>query len=152
MCKVVPNGIFRGESGFQWLQLGWMALDSHRQHAYAATTKTAERDIEWDQGVRYSILLDLPYFNPLRMCVIDPMHNLLLGTAEHMLSVWIDLARQHFDDIQCKVDSFTTPGRIPTKIAAGFSGFNGVIGHYYFPCLPSKTLFHINIITAGNYL
>ncbi len=63
------------------------------------------------------------------MCVIDPMHNLLLGTAKHMLSVWKDLnllTNVHLQEIQTKVDKFVTPddiGRIPTKIASGFSGF-----------------------------
>ena len=51
-----------------------------------------------------------------------PMHNLLLGMAKHMLAVWKD----HFESIQKKVDSFVTPsdvGRIPFRIASGFSGF-----------------------------
>lgn len=63
------------------------------------------------------------------MCVIDPMHNLLLGTAKHVLSVWKDLgtlSRKHFDDIQLKVNSFLAPddvGRIPSKIESGFASF-----------------------------
>ncbi len=47
------------------------------------------------------------------------MHNLLLGTAKRFLSVFCL-------SIQGKVDSFITPsdvGRIPSKIASGFSGF-----------------------------
>ena len=42
-------------------------------------------------GCRYSILLDLPYFDPVRMTIIDPMHNLFLGTAKHIMlkNVWI---------------------------------------------------------------
>ncbi len=32
-------------------------------------------------GVRYSVLLELPYFDAPRMCIVDPMHNLLLGSA-----------------------------------------------------------------------
>ena len=31
--------------------------------------------------VRWTELLRLPYFNPIRHCVIDPMHNLFLGIA-----------------------------------------------------------------------
>lgn len=61
------------------------------------------------------------------MCIFDPMYNLLLGTAKHMLSVWIDLnllSSSNFKDIQDRVDSFFTPedvGCIRTKIASGFS-------------------------------
>ena len=38
-------------------------------------------------GCRYS---SLPYFNPIRMLPIDPMHTLFLGVAKHILSkVWM---------------------------------------------------------------
>ena len=43
------------------------------------------------------------------MCIIDPMHNLLLGTGK--------------DEIQSKVDSFNVPNDAGTKISSGFSGF-----------------------------
>ena len=85
--------------------------------------------MEKEYGCRYSVLLKLPYFDPVMMCVIDPMHNLLLGTAKHMLSVWKEkeiLKSNHFEIIQECVGSFVTPsdvGRIPSKIASGFSSF-----------------------------
>lgn len=41
-----------------------------------------------DIGVCYSILLELPYFDPIRFHVIDPMHNLLLGSAKHVMETW----------------------------------------------------------------
>ena len=74
------------------------------------------------------MLLELPYYDVIRYCVIDPMHNLLLGTARHMLNVWTAggvVNKSHYAMIQEKVDSFVTPeiGRIPSKIASGFSGF-----------------------------
>ena len=67
------------------------------------------------------------------------MHNLLLGTAKHMLTVWKAqgvFLDKHFASIQDTVDMFVTPsdvGRIPTKISSGFSGSlqnSGVTGHY----------------------
>ncbi len=66
-------------------------LDKHKEFAIkhqAAKTKAQQKVIEREHGCRYSVLLQLPYFDPIRMCVIDPIHNLLLGTAKHMLSVW----------------------------------------------------------------
>ena len=63
------------------------------------------------------------------MCVIDPMHNLLLGTARHILSVWQELGiikEELLGDIQAKVNAFVTTndiGCIPSKLASGFSGF-----------------------------
>ena len=62
------------------------------------------------------------------MCIIDPMHSLLLGTAKHILSVWKEkgiIKGSQFDMLQARVDLFQTPsdvGRIPSKIS-GFSSF-----------------------------
>ena len=44
-------------------------------------TKTELRENESKYGVRYSELFRLEYFDPIRMHVIDPMHNLLLGLS-----------------------------------------------------------------------
>ena len=57
------------------------------------------------------------------------MHNILLGTAKHMLTIWKTrdiISDSQFHSIQEKVDSFVAPsdvGRIPGKIASGFSSF-----------------------------
>ena len=81
-----------------------------------------QRKIEREYGVRYSVLLELPYFNAPRMCVIDPMHNLLLGTAKHTIEVWKHLSildSKTFNIIQQNVDGFIAPpdiGRFPSDI------------------------------------
>ena len=49
----------------------------------SCTTKTELKQTESRTGCRYSVLLKLPYFNAPRMLVIDPMHNLFLGSAKH---------------------------------------------------------------------
>lgn len=36
------------------------------------------------------MLMELPYFNPIRLSVVDPMHNLFLGTAKHVTQYWIE--------------------------------------------------------------
>ena len=85
--------------------------------------------MESQLGCRYSVLLKLPYFNPINMLVIDPMHNLFLGTAKHMLKLWLkkDLIKKaDFDSLQNTVDSIVVPsevGRVPHKIKTGFSAF-----------------------------
>ena len=107
-------------------------LESHRYHAFKhknAQNRSQEISIERNEGCRFSVLLQLPYFDPIRMCIIDPMHNLLLGTSKRMMEVWSSMKlieSKQLLDIQCIVDSFVTPsdvGRIPSKIASGFSGF-----------------------------
>jgi hypothetical protein len=51
------------------------------------TSKSERESLERDFGTRYSVLLELVYFDPIRMTALDPMHNLFLGTAKHMMSV-----------------------------------------------------------------
>ena len=106
--------------------------ESHFRHAKQHKNARLGREkkaIEREYGCRYSVLLELPYYDIVRFCVIDPMHNLLLGTAKHVLSVWKStgvIGESHFDDIQSKFDAFVTPtdiGRIPGKIRSGFSSF-----------------------------
>lgn len=92
-------------------------------------TRATQINIERDFGIRYTVLLELPYFDAARMCVTDPIHNLLLGTAKSITELWKTssvLSSRDFDVIQQKVDSFVTPadiGRLPMKISSGFSGF-----------------------------
>lgn len=94
-----------------------------------AKTNAEQKELEREHGVRYSVLNELAYFDPPRMCVVDPMHNLLLGTSKHMINVWKTsgiLTDKDFDKIQERVNSVTTPndmGRMPLKIASGFAGF-----------------------------
>lgn len=63
------------------------------------------------------------------MCIIDPMHNLLLDTAKHMVELWRDggiIQSKDLEEIQAKVDGFICPsdmGRMPSKISSSFSGF-----------------------------
>ena len=78
-------------SYFNWDE--W-ELRTNEQHRLAAArhnnsnTTSQQKEIERETGVRYSVLLKLPYFYASRMCIIDPMHNLLLGTARHMVLTW----------------------------------------------------------------
>ena len=87
------------------------------------------REIEQNHGVRYTELLGLPYFDSPRFVVVDPMHNILLGSAKLLTTIWKDngvLPGSEFNAIQESVDKFVTPadiGRIPHKIASNFSSF-----------------------------
>ena len=36
----------------------------------------------------YSVLFQLPYYDAIRFALIDPMHNLLLRSAKHVLKTW----------------------------------------------------------------
>ena len=94
-----------------------------------ANSKTAIQELEVKYGMRYSALVDLPLYDSIRFAAIDPMHNLLLGTAKHMMSLWIKvgiLTQQKLQLIQ-QITALTSfpidVGRIPNKIGSSFSGF-----------------------------
>lgn len=91
----------------------------------------AERDrLESSLGVRFSKLCEIDYFDPVRMSIVDPMHNLFQGTAKKkMMKLWLGLKVIHPDQlvtIQERVDSVNAASNIvaiPRKIASSFGGF-----------------------------
>lgn len=114
----------------------WTPRDKlqHKRSAFAhkeCKTKSEQKVIEREYGVRYSILNELPYFDPPRMCIVDPMHNLLLGTSKRMMEIWKGLKivdANNYPIIESRLNSFVTPndvGRLPSrsKVMSGFSGF-----------------------------
>ena len=92
--------------------------------------KTQRQKMESELGCRYSVLLELSYFDPVRMVVIDPMHNIFLGSAKHVTKrLLIDqniIRKDQLVKMQEFVDDIHVPpdiGRIPRKLESGFSGF-----------------------------
>ena len=69
----------------------------------------------------------MPYFDIVHYHVVDPMHNLLLGTAKNMMTVWKEqslLSKQDYNNMQEIVDAIRIPahlGRIPYKIQSNMS-------------------------------
>ena len=117
-------------SGFD--RSNWPQRTNHQHRkdvetVLACKTKTAREQKESELGCRYSALLDLPYFDPVRMTVIDPMHNLFLGTAKRFMVVLLEMGKVSKDNlviIQTTVDSVMVPqgvSKIPKKIQSGFS-------------------------------
>ncbi|CAB4439471.1 unnamed protein product [Rhizophagus irregularis] len=83
-------------------------------------------------GVRWSELLRLPYFDPIRFTIVDPMHCLFLGIAKWIVKrIWVDqgiLTSSMLNEVQKQMNRFQVPvnlGRIPGKIdcGEGFSNF-----------------------------
>lgn len=134
-------------SGFnreEWIK---RTNERHRQLVQGlarSTSKSALQRNEYNAGCRYSVLLELPYFDAPRMCALDPMHNLFLGIAKHYIHhIWIDMGiitSANFGVIQDRMNRMLVPpdiGRIPQKIQSSFASFtadqlkNWVI--YYSP-------------------
>lgn len=89
-------------------------------------TKTERVSAESALGCRYSILLQLPYFDPIRMLLIDPMHNLFLGTAKYVTQkIWIGnkvLKTPQLNIIHNRLQKVQVPGylgRLPSNISSG---------------------------------
>lgn len=131
--KEFPGGVGSQDySGFDRQQWSPRTDKEHRLNVHKikeCKTITEQRKAESTLGCRYSVFLDLPYFNAPRFLIIDPMHNLFLGTGKRMITLWIKegwLSSNHFIQIQSLVDKMIVPsdiGRIPHKIQSGFSGF-----------------------------
>ena len=84
--KKFPGG--KDMSGFDRSKWPARTVDEHRKSVKAINDCEIKSHCirkELELGCRYSVLLDLPYFDPVRMSIIDPMHNLYLGTAKYML-------------------------------------------------------------------
>ena len=106
--------------------------ETHRSHCakvLSEVTPTAIQKAESGYGVRYSILLALPYFDPVTFTVLDPMHNLFLGTGKHAFKVWLEkelISKLQLVQMEEKIQAFSTPvgvGRLPYSISSGFGGF-----------------------------
>ena len=93
-------------------------------------TKSGREEVASKFGCRYSVLLELPYFDAPRMNIVDPMYNLFLGSAKHIFKkVFLAclLSDTDVNTIQERVNSTVVPpdvGRIPQKISSKFVGFS----------------------------
>ena len=93
-------------------------------------TVTAVKTTEAKCGYRHSALLNLPYFDTVRYHIIDPMHNLFLGTSKHMLNIWLKsnvLGEADLFVIQEKIASVNISkdsGWIPRSFVSNWRSFN----------------------------
>lgn len=128
----VQFGSSTNYSGYDRSTWTLRSCSMHRRHCeeiLKETTKTGIRKMESKYGVRYSVLLTLPYFDPVRFSAIDTMHNLYLGTGKHAFRVWVSqniLTNENLVEIDRKARCFQVPagvGRLPTNISSNYGGF-----------------------------
>ena len=67
------------------------SLKQHRQRCEKSLQCKSHNALKKFQLSLEFVFQNIPYFNPVRCHVIDPMHNLLLGTSKHMLEIWVKL-------------------------------------------------------------
>jgi len=132
--KVFPGSVGnKNFGGFDRERWPKRKLEEHRSTCAAllkCATTASKETLQTKSGVKYSVLIELPYFDPIRFTIIDPMHSVYLGIAKHVMKkLWLQngiLGLDKMAVIQARVDSFTAPtgvGRIPRKIATSFGGF-----------------------------
>ena len=74
----------------------WESRDNgtHRDHCDAicrAENDSQREKLEKKYGCRYSVLLELCYFDPIRHNAIDAMHNLYLGIAKAFFELLVEM-------------------------------------------------------------
>ena len=78
----------------------------HRKEAHETLNQETMKDkqsIESKYGTRYTELMRLPYFDCVRFTVVDPTHNLFMGSAKHIMqNVWLDGAKPLLSEAQLK--------------------------------------------------
>ena len=129
--KVFPYNSELNRVDFSGVQLGPLREHTIHKHnaieAVGAATPTQRNEIELRNGSRFTELMHLPYYDCVRFSIIDPMHNLFLGTSKRMFHQWTEsglISRRSLQDIQDIVQKCTVPsgiGRIPHKIASNFT-------------------------------
>ena len=154
-CSKCKKVFLSGEHGLDYSGFNretWILRtnEEHRNDVKKLSTcksKTELAKVESELGCRYSSLLDLPYFDPPTMLVIDPMHNLFLGLAKHFVKkIFLKnaiLSESDLKIIQNRINKVMVPsdiGRIPHKIESSFNSFTADqyknwVNHYSIMCL-----------------
>jgi len=130
--KVFPYSKELNRVDFSGVDLGHLRThDEHKKSALqtlSAITPTQRLGIETETGSHYTELMNLSYYDCIRCTIIDPMHNLLLGTPKRLFNKqWVNsglLNKTVLEKIQDIVSNCTVPssvGRIPHKLSANFS-------------------------------
>ena len=134
----------------------FVARDSNEHFQNALTWRRCNSDASRKRfvkqiGVRWSELLRLSYFDPIRFTIVDPMHNLFLGIAKWIVKrIWVDqgiLTLSMLNEVQKRMGKFQVPadlGRIPGKIdcGEGFSNFTADQWRNFFTIYATVSLWN----------
>ena len=119
-------------SGFDvttWIPATWQQNVEDAQRWLAAQNWSERQQLERETGVRWSQLHRLSYFDTIRCTVVDPMHNLFLGTAKRMMDMWIKegiVTSRHLKEMKSLATTLLIPSEYDViksdKIVNKFSG------------------------------
>ena len=129
--KYFPGG-FGGKKDFSGFhdRFSWPKRDGLTHKRNCEKVKMSKSQAEYDRtsrmlGVHYSAFCELEYFDCVRFHVIDPMHNLFLGTAKNVFKVWVEnvFTKEQLKKLSQKIEelnSATSIGRFPRKIGSNY--------------------------------
>ena len=111
-----------------WPKRDRLSHNRNCERLKAAKSKSEYGRISRMYGVHYSALCKLEYFDCVRFHIIDPMHNLFLGTAKYVFKLWADniFSKKQLKEITQKIDELNTAtsiGRIPRKIGTNYGNY-----------------------------
>ena len=126
--KSIAVGVtdYSGYDRENWTYRNGLEHRENCRNLFNENTKTGVRNAESKYGIRYSALLMLPYFDPVRFTVVDMMHNLFLGTGKNMFKIWLSLnllTKEDLSKIEETISSFNVLnylGRLPINIASNY--------------------------------
>ena len=119
-------------SGFQdrhaWPKRNGVSHKRNCEKLKASKSQAEYERISRMYGVHYSALCKLEYFDCVRFHVIDPMHNLFLGTAKYVFKLWAEnvFSKEQLKELTKKIEelnSATSIGRIPRKIGSNYGNY-----------------------------
>ena len=114
--------------GLSWPERNGLTHKRNCEKLLTAKSKADYTTLSRMYGVHLSALTKLEYFDCVRFHIIDPMHNLFLGTAKYVLKLWTENvpSKEQLKEIGRKIEELNTAtsiGRIPQKIASNHGNF-----------------------------
>lgn len=111
-CKLFPGGFgSKDYGGFN--RPSWEPRDL-KEHKDTCLKLKACRTLSDLQAIETATVFSLSYFDPIRFTVVDPMHNLFMGTSKTVMKkIWLKrglITNNDFALLQSRVDSMIVPG------------------------------------------
>ena len=121
----------------------------------SAESLTQAQNIQRKNGVRYSELLRLPYFDIVRMTITDPMHTFLLGMVQNETKLCLSsLSGTKLSEFYKRLKNIKVPydmGRLPNNINIS-EGLSGLTAQQWknFACIYARPCLS-GLISANAY-
>ena len=127
-------------------------LDQAKEYQ-SASSQAAAREIQKKNGVRYSELVHLPYFDMVRMLITDPMHTFYLGMVQNEVKLCLkSLLDDKLAEFNRRLKGIRMPydlGRLPTGIKStdGLAGLTAQILHVFMQSHVLLVCYQINSLS-----